>query len=118
MITEEQARKFTGEWIAAWNGRDLDAVLAHYCDDIVFHSPRIAQVMGERWAAVHGKAELSDYWSRALAAAPHLHFELEEVLLGSDCLTILYRNHRQQRVAETFLFDESGLVTESFAAYA
>ncbi len=112
------AERFAREWVEAWNARDLMAILAHYAEDIVFHSPRIADVLGTSRPSVSGKAELTDYWSRALAHAPELKFELTSVLVGSDALTILYLNHRNQDVAETFLFDASGdLVIKAIAAY-
>lgn len=117
MMNAEEAGRFVKEWVEAWNNRELDAVLAHYGDDIVFHSPRIAIVTGEPLSSVQGKTALRSYWTRALASSPDLRFSIEAVPLGSDALTILYRNHRQQRAAETFLFDRDGLVTLSVATY-
>jgi ketosteroid isomerase-like protein len=113
------AEAFARDWVAAWNAKDLAAILAHYADDIVFHSPRIAAVIGTAKPSVSGKAELRDYWSRALALSAALKFELGSVLVGSDALTILYRNHRGEEVAETLVFDaDSDLVTRSIAAYS
>jgi hypothetical protein len=66
---------------------------------------------------VSGKAELRDYWGQALARLRDLFFEIDQVLPGSDALTILYTNERSQYVAETFVFDESGKVIRSIAAY-
>lgn len=109
--------RFAREWVAAWNARDVDAVLSHYGDDVVFHSPMIARVMGDARRSVRGKAELKRYWRTALALIPDLHFEVERVLTGSDALTLLYRNQRGQAVAESFVFDEAGRVTLSIAAY-
>jgi hypothetical protein len=83
----------------------------------VFHSPRIARVMGNGAASVFGKAALRDYWTRALERSHELFFELENVLTGSDALTLLYTNHREELVAETFVFDGDGEVRESIAAY-
>jgi virulence-associated protein VagC len=37
--------------------------------------------------------------------------------VGSDSVTVTYRNHRHQNAAETFVFDGAGLVRESVAAY-
>ena len=34
-----EAQGFAEEWAAAWNRRDVDAVLAHFHDDVVFTSP-------------------------------------------------------------------------------
>jgi ketosteroid isomerase-like protein len=105
--------------VAAWNAHDLAAILAHYAEDIVFHSPRIADVLDTPASSVSGKAALRDYWTRALALTPALKFELESVLVGSDALTILYRNQQGQQVAETLVFEAGGdLVTRGFAAYS
>jgi hypothetical protein len=53
-----------------------------------------------------------------LKAQPDLAFELIEVLEGHGSLTILYRNHRGQRVAETFEFGPDDKVVRGFACYA
>jgi hypothetical protein len=59
---------------------------------------------------VIGREALRRYWSAGLAAHPQLRFELDTVLLGYETVTVCYRNHRQQSVAETFEFDESSKV--------
>ncbi|MEZ5893991.1 MAG: nuclear transport factor 2 family protein [Parvularculaceae bacterium] len=117
MIDAGFAAQFAGEWIAAWNARDLGRILSHYAEEIEFHSPGVARVTGRPDAFVRGKANLSDYWAKAIAAQPSLHFELERVLVGSDALTILYRNHRAQAVAETCAFNDAGEVVYSLACY-
>ncbi len=112
------AEEFARDWIDVWNRHDLPAILEHYSDSVVFHSPRISVVMGEQKDRVEGKEELQAFWSRALQAAPNLHFELGSVLVGSDAMTILYRNHRGQDVAETFVFEHvGGRVSCSIATY-
>ena len=118
MIERQWAKHFAAEWIAVWNSHDLDAILEHYAENIVFHSPRIAVVMGEKVDLVAGKQALARYWGKALADAKDLHFTFDRLYIGSDSLTIAYRNHRGQHAAETFRFDESGLVVESTATYA
>jgi ketosteroid isomerase-like protein len=118
MIDRTRAEKFAQEWIAVWNAHDLDAILHHYADNVVFHSPRIAVVMGDAIDIVTGKPALARYWGKALAQAKGLHFTFERLYIGSDGLTIAYRNHRGQHAAETFVFDARGLVAESIAAYA
>jgi ketosteroid isomerase-like protein len=118
MIDRALADRFAKEWIAVWNAHDLDAILRHYADNVVFHSPRIALVMGEAIDIVTGKPALPHYWGKALASAKDQHFTFERLYVGSDSLTIAYRNHRGQHAAETFVFDAAGLVAESIAAYA
>jgi len=106
---------FAEEWVAAWNGHDLDRILAHYDAGIVFLSPIALQTVGN--GRVAGIAALRDYWGERLAARPDLKFELLEVLTGYQCLTIRYRNHRGQSAAETFEFGPDGKVVRSFACY-
>ncbi|MEZ5997236.1 MAG: nuclear transport factor 2 family protein [Hyphomonas sp.] len=117
MLSREFAEAFASDWLSAWNDRDIDRILSHYADDVVFHSPRIALVMGNDAASVTGKKALQAYWTEALAKAPQLFFALDDVLVSSDAVTILYTNHREQQVAETFVFNEDGEVRLSVAAY-
>lgn len=44
MINPDDAQAFAREWVKAWNDHDLPAILSHYADDVVFHSPRIRMV--------------------------------------------------------------------------
>lgn len=118
MINPDDAQSFAREWVKAWNDHDLQAILSHYAEDIVFHSPRIRTVTGQDIDALTGKAALGDYWSKALSMARDLFFEIDQVLTGSNALTIFYTNHRQQQVAETFVFGTGGKVVTSIAAYA
>lgn len=110
------ARAFAEDWIAAWNAHDLDRILSHYAEEIVFLSPLAQKRVGD--GRVVGIAALKDYWSQGLAAQPELHFELLDVFVGHAAVTILYRNHRGQSAAETFEFEASGKVVRSFACYA
>lgn len=116
-MRKQDAKAFARSWLAAWNDRDLDAILEHYDEDIVFHSPRIADVMGGQALSVEGKPALRKYWTAALERAPKLYFELDHVFTGSKALTLLYTNHRDQRVTETFVFGETGKVVLAMAAY-
>ena len=45
MIDQAWAERFADEWIAAWNSYDLNAILSHYAEDVVFHSPPITTAM-------------------------------------------------------------------------
>lgn len=114
-MTTTDARAFATEWIAAWNSRDLDRILSHYDSDIVLLSPIAQKLVGN--GRVEGLAALRSYWGQALANAPNLHFDLIDVRVGHQCLTILYRNHRNQDASETFEFGNHGNVVRSFACY-
>lgn len=109
------AESFAREWIAGWNARDLDAILSHYAEDVVFVSPKAKEITGS--PRVVGRAALAAYWRAALDRSPALHFELERVYAGADCLTIAYTRNGSLRVAETFEF-ENGLVVRGYVAHA
>lgn len=114
--TPDAARAFAEDWTAAWNARDLDAVLAHYSDDCTFASPFVARFAGEPGGRLAGKTRLRAYWTAALAALPALHFELVDVLTGVDCITVLYRGHRGLS-AEVFELGADGRVVRGIALY-
>jgi len=108
---------FAADWIAAWNAHDLEAVLAHYADDIVFVTPKSIPFTGDPSGRVVGKAALRDYWSRALQVAG-LHFTLRAVYAGPDGLAIRYHSSRTGAdVCEVVRFDDEGLVRDSAAFY-
>jgi hypothetical protein len=48
---------------------------------------------------------------------PDLQFTLIEAMPTVEGVTILYRNHRGQRVAETVLWDAAGLVHTAIVGY-
>lgn len=111
------AAAFAAKWIAAWNARDLEHVLSHYAEDVVFVSPRAAELTGD--PIVRGKPALRSYWTKALALAPDLHFTLETVFEGAaGRLTLVYARADGRRGAESFVLGEDGLVVESMACYA
>src|SRR5687767_383183 len=65
---------FARRWIAAWNARDLEAVLAMFADDAVFTSPLARRLQPDSGGIVHGKQALREYWQTALEQAPDLRF--------------------------------------------
>ena len=81
-------------WVRAWNAHDVEAVLAHFHDDVVFTSPVAARLLPETGGVVRGKAALRDYWVTALNRLPELHFDVIDVYEGESMLVINYRNQR------------------------
>lgn len=111
------AATFSQQWARAWNSRDLDSVLAHFHDDVVFTSPVAAQMFPETAGVIHGKAELRRYWTGALARRPDLHFVIEDVYRGIDTIVINYRNQTGGLVNEILRFADDGLVIEGHATH-
>src|SRR5215470_15562714 len=104
-MDQTEATRFAAEWQRAWNAHDLDALLAHYSDDVVFRSPVAAQLLPDCDGVIRGKDELREYWSKALDLLPQLRFQVDGVYAGLDTLVINYRNHAGNRVCEVLTFD-------------
>jgi ketosteroid isomerase-like protein len=45
-MSYESMMTFAESWIAAWNRRDVDAMLAHYSDSAQFVSPVASELVG------------------------------------------------------------------------
>ncbi len=110
------AQRFSNEWLDAWNRRDIDAILSHFHDEIVFTSPLAQRIVDNSDGYVRGKDALRTYWTEGLARNPDLHFTLIAMYVGVDTLVINYRNHGGQRVNEVLTFDGS-LVIEGHGTY-
>lgn len=115
-MDRERAVAFAREWVEAWNAHDLERILAHYAENVVFLSPIAQRRVGN--GRVEGRAALRAYWGPALAAGSDLRFTLSNVFTGHDALTVLYRNQRGTDVTETFEFGSDGTVVRSAACYA
>ncbi|MGY4712388.1 nuclear transport factor 2 family protein [Mycolicibacterium sp. CBM1] len=107
---------FSELWVAAWNAHDIESVLLHFHDDVVFTSPVAAKLLPHTRGIISGKAALRDYWTRALQQIADLHFEIEGVYRGIDTIVIAYRNQAGGQVNEVLRFAE-GLVVEGHGTY-
>jgi ketosteroid isomerase-like protein len=105
IVSTPEPGTFAEEWSAAWNRRDVEDVLAHFHDDVVFSSPVAAEMVPGSGGVVCGKAALREYWTTALAALPELRFEVVGVYQGQSVLVINYRNERGRLVNEVLEFD-------------
>jgi ketosteroid isomerase-like protein len=94
---------FAARWCAQWNARDLEGLLTHFTDDVVFTSPVASRVLGGD-GVVRGKAALREYWQLGLEMIPDLRFEVIDVYGGVDTLVINYRNQAGGRVCEVLTF--------------
>ena len=114
-VNHTDARRFADDWLAAWNAHDLDALLRHFTDDVVFTSPVAARLLGGD-GVLRGKAALRHYWTEGLRRIPGLRFEVVGVYVGVDTVVIHYRNQLGRLVNEVLTF-EGGLVKEGHGTY-
>jgi len=110
------AQEFAEDWVQAWNAHDLDRVLDHFADDVVFTSPAPAQLIGGSDGVLRGKAALRAYWTEGLRRIPDLRFTVLDVYAGVSALVINYRNQKGARVSEVLIFD-GPLVSQGHGTY-
>ena len=101
--------------MSAWNAHDLDAILAHYAENIEFSSPFAAKLVGD--SLVRGRPSLRDYFGRALRRFPDLHFSDLTVYPGADSVVLCYRSVNDLDAAETMVFDVQGQIARVWAHY-
>ena len=68
-------------------------------------SPLIVNFFAVEDGVLKGKAAVAEYWKPGISQQPPLRFELMDVLVGINQLTIYYRGMGRKVVAETLTFD-------------
>src|SRR3954469_5242257 len=111
------ALAFTDAWLQGWNDHNLERILSHYAEDVVFTSPVAAQVLDGSAGIIRGKQALRGYWQEGLRRIPDLRFEVVAVYVGVDTLVINYRNQNGGLVNEVLSF-AGDLVTSGHGTYA
>jgi ketosteroid isomerase-like protein len=112
-MTNDDAAAYAAQWTRDWNNRDIDAVLAHFHQDVEFTSPTALAVMGA--PTIRGTASLREYWAKALSQIISLRFTLDRVVWDGSRreLAIIYTsdiNGKAKRVSENLRFDDQARV--------
>ena len=118
MIDQQWAQAFASDWIASWNAHDMDRILSHYTDDFEMSSPLIVERLGLPEGKLKGKHAIGEYWLPSLSINPPLQFELMEVFVGIESITLCYNNVGRRLVAETLFINSSGKATRGLAQWS
>jgi ketosteroid isomerase-like protein len=116
--TQADSRAFAEAWVSEWNRKDVEAMLTHFSDDVVFASPRAQAILGS--PRVEGKTKLREYWTRAIGRVQTIHFVLDHVISEGDRMVIVYVaeiDGRRMRAAEFLKFGDDGLIHEGEAMH-
>ena len=116
MTNNIDAVEFGGIWEAAWNRRDVEAVLPHFAEDAVFTSPVAQQVGFAEDGVVRGKDALRQYWLTALQKNPGLRFRVTAVYRGVDTVVIAFQNQHGVDRLEILRF-ANGVVVEGHGTF-
>jgi len=111
------AQHFAKQWIDSWNSHDMEAILSHYTENIEITTPMIKMALGVDNGSLKGKAQVADYWQKALDKIKELHFELYDVTSGVDSIALYYKSVMNKKAIEVMFFNEDGKVYKMIAHY-
>ena len=119
-MTYQSMMAFAESWIAAWNRRDVEAVLAHYSEEAQFVSPVARNLVGR--PILRTKQELENYWRTALTRISTLEFKLDHAAWDERRLelNVIYEanlNGERKRACEIMQFDTTGRQVRGEALY-
>lgn len=119
-MTRNDALEFAREWADTWNRLDVEGILEHFEDDVIFSSPKALDAVGV--PTVCGKAALRSYWDTALRPVTVLRFSVVRIVWDADSseLAIIYDrqvNDHRDRAAEVLQFGPSGRVVRGEVFY-
>jgi steroid delta-isomerase-like uncharacterized protein len=80
-MSPAEMHEFIERYGAAWNGHDLDAIMAEHTPDSVFH-------LHAGGPEARGVAAVREAFAATLRQWPDIHFAAEDVRLGSDHATL------------------------------
>jgi ketosteroid isomerase-like protein len=112
------ARVFADRWISEWNQKDVEAMLTHFSESVVFTSPRAKAIVGT--SRVEGKSSLREYWTKAIDRIQTIHFTLDYVISDGDRIGIVYIaeiDGRRMRCVEFMVLGGDGLVRQGEAMH-
>lgn len=119
-MNAEQARAFAERWTTDWSRLDVEAVLSHYVDDVIFVSPKAATLVGK--SRIEGKQALRAYWMTAVQKIQSIQFTLDYVTWdgAQRILTVVYQANlggTRTRAVEISRFDERDQIVAGEAFY-
>ena len=103
------------DWIAAWNSRDLERVLALYADECEMTSDKIQALGFDSSGTLRGKAKLREYWGKALRLVPNLQFDLIDLFVSPDSVVVSYANERGAKICEYLRIDAERRIVQGSA---
>jgi ketosteroid isomerase-like protein len=108
-------KAFALSWEQGWNSHDLEEIMVHYRDNIIFRSLKAIPLVGD--GEIYGKQALREYWATALKRQPYLRFSVQDVFEGHEMMVISYLNHKGILATETLYFDADGMVFQAAACH-
>ncbi|MEO8552707.1 MAG: nuclear transport factor 2 family protein [Kofleriaceae bacterium] len=87
---KHDTRAIAEAWLAAFEARDLDALLALYADDATHTSPKIRALHPETGGKLTGKAAMRAWWADAFERLPTLKYLPTSITADLDSVLLEY----------------------------
>jgi len=113
-MDSSQAEQMAKHWTEAWNSHDLDAMMEHYADDVVFYSPFVKKLNEEDTGIVRGKEALREY----LGEYPHDRFQLHRTGVGIGSIVLNYISVNGMLANEVHVLNAEGKAVEVRCHYS
>jgi ketosteroid isomerase-like protein len=88
--TSNDTRPIAEAWLARFEARDLDGLLALYADDATHTSPKIRALHPETGGKLTGKAAMRTWWADAFQRLPSLTYVPTSITPGPDSVLLEY----------------------------
>jgi len=83
-------RAIAEAWLAAFEARDLDALLALYADDATHTSPKIRALHPDTGGVLSGKAAMRAWWADSFARLPTLKYIQTSITADTHSVLLEY----------------------------
>ena len=110
VITQQHAECLAREWVEAWNRHDVNGIMAHYAENILFTSPFVLILANEPTQRCKAQPRYERILRKASRPIPELRFDLLDVLTGVRSVTLYYRSVHDKVAAETMSLNDDGLI--------
>lgn len=118
MLNPTQAKDIVARWLQAASSHDVDQIVSFYAADAELESPVVIQLLNEPSGRIKGQAALHDYFSKGLAAYPHMSMHLIDAAVGIGSVTVWYANHKGTRTSAYLEIDAAGKIRRNVTHYS
>src|ERR1700758_5589921 len=101
------------KWFAAFNEKNLDALLALYDDNAEQFSPKLKIRQPETQGLIKGKKQLHDWWKDAFDRLPTLHYKPNYFIAADDKIFMEYVRSvkgEEDLIVGEVLFFKNGMI--------
>src|SRR5579862_485649 len=88
------------DWINAWNKGDINSLINHYSDNVVFYSSAAKRRWGVPDGKLYGIEALGNHFRKAFEEFPSMKITFRKLLLGVDGVLLVYERENGKMMAD------------------